>query len=195
MHARHTLLTLVIGALLLAGCDSTAPDLLAPQGPDARQQDGELMVPIDWTFHVWATAAPTVPCLAPDGSVAGAVPPIYAVSGTLTHVGRLDEEASSATIHDCVLSSGPAGPQVSGSITAHLVGYQGDAVDLDGTLTLILAAGYAAGDWDIVGGEGRFAGATGFIDSTEYPAADGSGSVGSGAGMISQPQPMEGGRD
>lgn len=195
MQARNTPLTLVIGALLLAGCDANAPELLSPQGPDARWQDGQKMVPIEWTFHVWATAEPTVPCLAPDGSVAGAVPPTYAVSGRLTHMGRLDEEASAATIHDCAMTMGEGGPEVSGSITAHLVGPQDDAVDLAGTLTLMLAAGYAAGDWDVVGGEGRFAGATGYIESTEYPAADGSGSAGSGAGMISQPQPVEGGRD
>jgi hypothetical protein len=128
-------------------------------------------------------------------AILGAVAPLYAVSGHLTHLGRLDEDASLATIHTCEVIMGSAGPEgVTGAVTAHLVGPQGDAVDLAGTLTLIFAAAQSIGDWDIVGGAGRFEGASGYLDTVEHPAEDGIGSVGSGSGMITLPGPMKGGR-
>lgn len=198
MFTRNTMLSLLALPLLAAGCDPEAVDPLAPQQgvAEASWVDGQKMVPVNWTFAVWAVAAPSVPCLLPDGSTMTDVPPMYAISGHFTHLGQLDEDASSATIHTCEVVMGQVGPEgLTAALTAHLVGPQEDAVDLEGTLTLNFAAGHAIGDWDIVGGAGRFEGAGGYLDSVEEPAGDGSGSVGSGAGTITLPQPMMGGRD
>jgi len=43
------------------------------------------------------------------------------------------------------------------------------------------------GEWTITGGTGRFAGASGWIQTLEVPSADGSGSDGGGSGMITPP--------
>jgi hypothetical protein len=196
MRTRNPMLSLLAAALLVGACDREAINPLATQDevPQASWVDGEKMVPVDWTFHVWAVAPPSVFCVVGE-QVLGAVAPLYAVSGHLTHLGRLDEEASSATIHTCEVIMGPAGPEgITGAVTAHLVGPQGDAVDLAGTLTLVFTAAESIGDWDIVGGAGRFEGASGYLDTVEHPAEDGTGSVGSGSGMITLPGSMKGGR-
>jgi hypothetical protein len=189
---------LLLPALLLAGCGGEPNDPLAPQDgvPQASRIDGDRMVPLEWTYHAWAVAAPSVPCLLPDGStVINHVAPTYAISGHLSHLGRLDPDASVANILTCNVIMGPAGPEgVTGDVTAHLVGPQGDAVDLAGTLTLVFAAGHSVGDWDVMGGAGRFVGAGGHIDTLEAPNPDGTGSLGSGSGMITLPSPVKGGR-
>ncbi|MFP4622620.1 MAG: hypothetical protein ACLFRX_00420, partial [Gemmatimonadota bacterium] len=60
--------------------------------------------------------------------------------------------------------------------------------------TLVFAAGHSVGDWDVMGGAGLFVGARGHIDTLEAPAPDGTGSLGSGSGMITLPSPVKGGR-
>jgi hypothetical protein len=149
------------------------------------------MVPITWTYRV----SPIY-----DGSMVacpgGFVFPVHwSFDARLTHLGRLDRKGSTATFTACAAGEDPQlGPYFAGDAGVHLTGPQGDAVDLEGTLTLLLAAGYATGDWDIVGGAGRFAGARGHIDTVEYPEEDGSGSAGSGTGMITRPRAVTGGR-
>ena len=198
MYRRCAIPCLLMTALLMAGCDGGPSEPLAPQDwlPQTSWLEGQKMVPLEWTYHVWAVEAPSVPCLLPGGStVINHVAPTYAISGHLSHLGRLDETASVATILNCTVILGPVGPEgVTGDITARLVGPQGDAVDLAGTLTLIFAAGHAVGDWDVMGGAGRFVGARGHLDTVEEPAPDGNGSIGSGSGMITLPSPLKGGR-
>jgi hypothetical protein len=195
MFTRNAMLSLMAVALLAGGCDTEATDSLLPPDviPEASLVEGQKMVPVEWTYHVWAVDPPSVLCLWGEEAF-GAVAPLYAVSGHLTHLGRLDEHASSATIHTCEVIMGTSGPEgLTGRITARLVGPQGDAVDLDGSLTLIFAAGHAIGHWDIVGGAGRFVEAGGYLDTLEQPVEDGIGSVGSGSGMITLAGPMKGG--
>jgi hypothetical protein len=185
------LLTLAVG-LLLAGCQdgSTGPtwDSSAPlQATTSRST----MVPLTWTYHMVAAAGGVLTCTNSDGSPPSLAFPInWAVaSGMMTHLGLLDTEASSAAFSTCVVNIAPEGYPISasGDATVHLVGANGDAVDMAGVLTLSFADGSAAGDWTITGGTGRFTGAGGWIKTLEVPAADGNGSEGSGSGMITPP--------
>ena len=201
MITRRLVLSLIAVALL-AGCDGSFTSPLTPDDPAARWIDGQAMVPIDWTFHVTATGEEWVPCYLPNGDPfvymgqPVAVSVGYRVEGHASHLGELDPALSSASILDCSVQLTPEGMPMAlgGHVTARLVGPQGDAIDLDGTLTQYPFAGHAVGDWDIVGGEGRFEGASGYIDSIEYPADDASGSVGSGSGWVSRPGDVAGGR-
>ncbi|MGK7311945.1 MAG: hypothetical protein ACN0LA_06855 [Candidatus Longimicrobiales bacterium M2_2A_002] len=201
MITRRLTLSLIVVALL-AGCDANFTGPLTPDDPTARWIDGQAMVPIDWTFHVQATGEEWLTCYLPYGDPfvyrgqTVVVSAGYAISGRASHLGELDPELSSASILDCSVQLTPDGMPMAlgGHVTARLVGPQGDAIDLDGTLTQYPFEGYAVGDWDIVGGEGRFAGASGYIDSMEYPATDASGSVGSGSGWVTRPGNVAGGR-
>jgi hypothetical protein len=208
MFRRKAVLSLVGAVFLLASCDQEATNPLAPsEGPSAEKTLVDMrsqgMVPISWSFKVSATGDSWVPCYLPNGEpfVFGGEPVYvggtYSVEGTLSHVGRLREPESLATIHACQVGLDATGmPEtISGPVTAHLAGPQGDAIELEGTLTNWIFAGYARGDWDIVGGAGRFHSANGYLDTVEHPAQDGSGSVGKGSGMITAPQPMADGRD
>ena len=67
------------------------------------------------------------------------------------------------------------------------MGANGDAVDMEGVLTVSFADFSATGEWEITGGTGRFTGASGWMNTFEVAAEDGSGSVGSGSGMITRP--------
>lgn len=202
MFRRRSLMFLLGATVLVAGCerDATSP-LIAPDEPAARWVDGEKMVPISWSFHVWAVGEETVTCYFPAGppyygAPLAEVEATYAVSGTVSHLGRLDEEVSLATIHDCTvgLNADFAPVTVYGHATARLVGPQKDEIHLDGTLTQYFSGPepYAAGDWDIVDGAGRFLGASGWLHTIEYPADE--GSTGSGSGMVTQPAPSGGPR-
>ncbi|MEJ2678829.1 MAG: hypothetical protein P8174_07120 [Gemmatimonadota bacterium] len=181
--------------------------LLAPDADAAMQQvparnSASAMVPIAWSYQVVAVPGDMIPCVQPDGSPVvdetgqpTFIPVNWAFTGQLSHVGQLDPELSTAAFSTCVGGMDPArGPILSGDAIVHLAGPQGDAVDLSGTLTLVLAAGYAEATWTITGGSGRFADAAGYIETLEYPSADGAGSTGKGSGMVTRPQPVVGGR-
>jgi len=208
MFRRLAIFTVVGAALSFGGCDHPPLNPMASTDGHGVQQSvietgATGMVPISWSFRAVASeGSEMIPCLLPDGShfvLPGGpvlVPGSFTVTGTLSHVGKIEEGASVASIHECWVKLNSSGmPEaVYGPATAHLEGTQGDAIHLNGTLTNWILAGYAVGEWDIVGGAGRFGGAEGYLDTVEYPAQDGSGSVGSGSGMITRPQPLKGGR-
>lgn len=201
-----TISALFTAGLVLAGCESDAGNPLAPGDPAlhvVQVEAAQLMVPIEWSFHARAIGTEMIPCLLPDGQTLEFPPgnPIYvsvlfAITGNVSHLGRIDEDASVARIHECHVGLTATGmpESLGGPVSGRLVGPQGDEIELAGTLTQLLFAGYAVGEWDIVGGEGRFAGARGYIDTIEYPATDGSGSEGTGSGMVTRPDAVKGGR-
>jgi hypothetical protein len=208
MFRRQAILAVVGAALSFGGCDHAPLNLMtSTDGHEVQQSVMETaatgMVPISWSFRAVASeGSEMIPCLLPNGEPfvlpggPALVPGSFTVTGTLSHVGRIEEGASVASIHECwvKLSSVGMPEAVYGPATAHLEGTQGDAIELSGTLTNWILAGYAVGEWDIVGGAGRFEGAEGYLDTVEYPAQDGTGSVGTGSGMITRPQPLKGGR-
>jgi hypothetical protein len=180
------LLTVAVG-LLLAGCHDSTTDPASGLGMTASRST---MVPVRWTYHMVAAAGGVLTCTYADGSPSPLAFPIdWAVaSGMMTHLGQLDTEASSAAFSTCVVNVADGYPvSAYGDGTVHLVGANGDAVDLAGVLTLSFMDNNAVGDWTITGGTGRFTGAAGWIKTLEVPAADGNGSVGSGSGMITPP--------
>ena len=185
------LLALALG-LLLAGChdSSTDPTWGANAQAPGVVASRSTMVPVTWTYHIVATAGELLTCTNSDGSPPWLAFPInWAVaSGKMTHLGLLDTEASSAAFSSCVVNVEGGYPvSAYGDGTVQLVGANGDAVSLAGVLTLSFLDNTALGDWTIVGGTGRFTGASGWIKTSEVPAADGNGSVGSGSGMITPP--------
>lgn len=208
MFRRQAILAVVGAALSFGGCDHAPLNLMvSTDGHEVQQSVIETgatgMVPISWSFRVVPSeGSEMIPCLLPDGEPfflpggPASVPGSLTVTGTLSHVGRMEEGPSVGSILDCRVGLNADGiPEtLFGRATSHLEGAQGDAVEVDGTLTMWILAGYAVGEWDIVGGAGRFEGAEGYLDTVEYPAQDGTGSVGSGSGMITRPKPMTGGR-
>jgi hypothetical protein len=178
----------VVALLGLAGCSNEA--LTGPDGGGAADAQvaksasavhAPMQVPIKWTFEVEPLQAGVLECM-PAGS-GFYVPANYSVSGHVSHLGKVDSDASLATFTGCTLTPGGA----SGELGIALVGANGDAIHLDGVLTLSLADGVGYGTYTITGGTGRFEGATGWMQTTETPTPDGSGSAGGGWGMITPP--------
>ena len=196
MSRARSLLPLMAVGLLLAACqDSNITDPVLRTDAQLQARNGNFasanaMVPVTWTYHMVAAPGGTITCSNSDDSQPFLGFPInWAVaSGMMTHVGRLDTQASSAAFSTCVVNIEGGYPvSAYGDGTVQLVGANGDAVSLAGVLTLSFLDNTALGDWTIVGGTGRFTGASGWIKTSEVPAADGNGSVGSGSGMITPP--------
>jgi len=196
MIGRTALLPIAAAGLLLAAChDGTLTEPASP-GNTAAQAVGSMaasattMVPVTWTYHMVVGPGDLITCTNSDGS-----PPMLAfpinwlvASGMMTHLGRLDTQASSAAFSACEVNIAGGYPvSAYGDGTVHLVGANGDAVNISGVLTLSFTDGTAVGDWTITGGTGRFSGASGWIKTLEVPAEDGNGSVGRGSGMITPP--------
>ena len=161
-------------------------DLVSAAKPGAPTPT--IMVPIKWDYRMQPAGPEILWCTAPDGNPFMPIPVRYAASGRMSHLGELNPFLSRAWFDGCVISFGPAGPTEGtawGGV--ELVGANGDAIALEGSLTLSFASGVAVGDWAITGGTGRFDGARGWIETAETPAEGGSGSAGSGAGLITPP--------
>lgn len=190
-------LTTLIGLLLLAGCGEsglTAPfsaDAVRPEMGMAEAPGQDIMVPVRWTYAMSAQGTDILPCPNSDGSPTWmAIPIHYAAEGRMTHLGRLDPEASGAVFTECRVNIVGGMPLFAvGTARVELVGANGDAVFLEGELTLHFADNTATGEWSIVGGTGRFEGADGWMDTTEQPGEGGEGSEGSGEGMMTAPGP------
>jgi len=196
MSGRRSILPILAAGLLVAACNDgsiTDPATAVDAQLRAARVAGNgatVMVPIKWTYVMTAASTDVIVCDNSDGSTPFMAFPIeWAVAdGMMSHLGVLDTEASSATFSSCLMYIVDGAP-VSGDgvATIHLVGANGDAVDLEGVLTLSFADFTATGAWSIIGGTGRFTGASGWINTLEAPTADGSGSQGSGSGMITPP--------
>jgi hypothetical protein len=195
MFSSVSKLTALAGFLLLTGCgDSglTTPsplDEVPAELATVAAASQNVMIPVTWTYHMAAAGTDMLVCPNSDGS-----PPFMAISvhynatGRMTHLGRLDSSATGATFSSCVVNVVEGMPITAvGAATVDLTGANGDAVFLEGTLTLHFSDMSATGEWTIAGGTGRFDGASGWIQTWEQPEEDGSGSVGSGEGMISPP--------
>lgn len=175
----------------LVGCVGSTVD---PLGDAAGKSDQ--MVPIEWSYLMEAVVPGTVVICempSPGGPVPVPFPATWRVTeGWMSHLGTLSLHESTATFSSCVFGSYKGGPALIGELDATMVGANGDGLELDGVLNLTLSMvggepvpGPAYGEWDVVGGTGRFEGATGWIHTVEE--ADEAGSRGYGAGMFTPP--------
>lgn len=191
-HTRK-LITLA-GVTLLVGCgDTELPTAFSPEETRMELEavissSAETLVPVKWTYHMAPAGTDFLVCPNSDGS-----PPMMAISrvyvgeGSMSHLGRLNPEETHAEFESCLVNLiGGLPVSAVGSAIVELVGANGDAVFLEGELTLHFAQGNATGEWDITGGTGRFEGAGGWMDTWETPTDDGS-SLGKGEGMITPP--------
>jgi hypothetical protein len=182
---------LAVGLLASACADQGITDpaldaLVQPQAQVVAAAPAEGMVPFKWTYHMTPSSGNTLPCTYLDGSPAPlSVPVDYSGTGHASHLGRIDPEATAAQFTSCVVNI--AEGTAAGDISLILVGANGDAVYMEGVLTVSFADFSATGEWTITGGSGRFTGASGWVSTFEKAAEDGSGSVGSGLGMITPP--------
>ena len=198
MSTRISMYPLVTLGLLLAACADdgiTAPGLLdvprtQAQVIDAARAPGTHgMVPITWRYHMTEMPGDVIWCTnSDDSSPFLSFPVNWKGTGRMTHLGVMDSQATMAWFTSCTVEI-VGGYPVSGSAhgLVHVVGANGDAVDMEGTLTLSFAENVATGEWTITGGTGRFTGASGWMNTREVPSEDGSGSVGGGSGMITAP--------
>jgi hypothetical protein len=193
MPGRTMILPMLAAGLLLVGCDAggiTDPAITTGHEPQAIVgARPHTMVPIEWTYHMAPAPGGEITCSNSDGSPPFLTFPInWKASGMMSHLGTTDSGASAAWFSSCVVNI-VGGVPVSGVGYGyvHIVGANGDAIDLAGALTLDFTSFEATGDWTITGGTGRFASASGWIQTLEVPAADGSGSDGSGSGMVTPP--------
>lgn len=194
--SRHTsMLSVLAVGLIVAACTDdgiTNPTFtggVQPQAQVVAADHAPGMVPITWTYHMTPIPGDMIVCTNSDGS-----PPFLSVAvnytgtGNLTHMGRMDPDATAAWFTDCVVNIIEDSPvNASGGIVAHVVGANGDAVNMEGVLTLSFADYSATGEWTITGGTGRFTDASGWLNTYEVASPDGNGSVGSGSGMITRP--------
>jgi hypothetical protein len=191
MSRRAALLPMLAAGLLLGGCSDGGPtDLSRPDSPQAvSAARASTLVPITWKYHMMAAPGDVLICDNSDGSPPFLAFPVnWVTEGTITHMGRVDSNASSASFSSCTLNIVDGIPVTGvGYGSVEIVGANGDAITFTGALTLDFAAYDAVGEWTITGGTGRFAGASGWLHTYEVPAADGNGSVGSGTGMITPP--------
>ena len=193
MFARTTIHLLLAAALFLVGCDDASPTdplssstqefgLLERFSPKA-----ERMVPIHWAYYMRVASFEMLPCEAPPG-VTMAIPRYWSASGRMTHLGRLNPAQSRAQFNSCVMNFVDGNPvSLVGEAEVWLVGANGDEVALKGTLTRSFLDGSCLGEWDIMGGTGRFEGASGWMKTSERPVDNGTGSVGRGSGKITPP--------
>jgi len=192
----HVSKNLILAGLLLpTGCGDAGPAL--PLSLDSVHSEVGMvesagqdhLVPVRWAYHMTASGTDILICTNSDGSPPFlAIPVQYAAAGRMSHLGRLDPGASGAAFTSCIVNVVGGVPLTAvGTAWVELVGANGDAVFLEGDLTLHFADLTATGEWTVTGGTGRFEGADGWINTRETPAEDGSGSVGTGEGMISPP--------
>lgn len=195
MSRSTSLLSALAVGLLVSACgdhsitDPAFGDLVQPQAQVVAAAPAEGMVPFTWTYHMTPISANTLVCTNSDGSPPFlSVPVDYSGTGRASHLGRIDAEATAASFTSCVVNIvGGIPVTAAGDISLHLVGANGDAVDMEGVLTVSFADFSATGEWTITGGSGRFTGASGWVGTFEVAAEDGSGSVGTGLGMITPP--------
>lgn len=194
MSGRTPILPLLAAGLFLAACsDSSITDpgltTAGSQTETIAAASPHTMVPIGWRYHMSPGPGDDIICTNSDGSPPFLSFPVnWIASGSMTHLGITDSEASAAAFSSCVVNIVGGNPVTGdGYGSIHIVGANGDAVDMTGVLTLSFVDFTATGDWTISGGTGRFAGASGWIQTFEVPAEDGSGSTGSGSGMITPP--------
>lgn len=194
MSRRSLLLPILASGLTLAGCrDSGLTDVRLPDsGGGALAAQALTMVPITWRFHNMGAPGGILVCLNSNGSPPSVfVPANWRLEGTLTHLGLIDANASSAVFSNCtvnIVAGVPVTVTSQGSI--HVVGANGDALFVAGVQTLEVATLNATGEWTITGGTGRFEGASGWLSTSDVPADDwvsAFGRVGSGSGMITPP--------
>ena len=186
---RSTVL-LLAACLLPCGCGDLAlagPDEAAPAASLVGDHGAE-MVPITWKYEVAFSGTDLIVCTNSDGSAPFmAVPANYTMTGHVSHLGVLDA-GTSATMTTCTVTIAGGIPVSAAADTqVELIGANGDAILLEGVLRLVFAETEMTGEWSVTGGTGRFAGASGWLTTSEAPNADGSGSVGGGAGMITPP--------
>jgi len=195
MSRSTSLLSAVAVGLLVSACadqsitDPALEDLVQPQAQVVAAAPAEGMVPFKWSYHMTPSSPNTLVCTNSDGSPPFLTVPVdYSGTGQASHLGRMDPEATAAWFTSCVVNIVGGIPlTAAGDISLHLVGANGDAVDMVGVLTVSFADFSATGEWTITGGSGRFTGASGWLSTFEVAAEDGSGSVGTGSGMITPP--------
>jgi hypothetical protein len=198
MSRSTSLLSALAVGLLVSACgdrsitDPAFGDLVQPQAQVVAAAPAEGMVPFTWTYHMTPISEAALECTNSDGSPPFlSVPVDYSGTGQASHLGRTDPEATAAWFTSCVVNIVEGIPvTAAGDISLHLVGANGDAVDMEGVLTMSFADFSATGEWTITGGSGRFTGASGWVGTFEVAAEDGSGSVGTGLGMITPPGRM-----
>jgi hypothetical protein len=195
MSRRISMLSVLAVGLVAAACtddgimDPALMDAAQPQAQVVAADHAQGMVPITWRYHMTAAPGDMLDCSNSDGSPSFLSFPVnWKSTGSMTHLGVTDPQATRAWFTSCTVEI-VGGYPVSGSGDGfvHVVGANGDAVDIEGTLTLSFTENVATGAWTITGGTGRFRGASGWVNTYEVPAEDGSGSVGSGSGMITRP--------
>ena len=173
MLGRTSVALMLAVGLVLAACDDggiTGQGLTTASRaqPELGQGAGpHTMVPITWTYHMMPASDDMITCTNSDGSTPFLSFPVYwMATGKMTHLGITDSEASSAWFTACVVNLVDGVPvSADGDGYVHLVGANGDAVDLAGVLSLSFVDFTATGDWTITGGSGRFDGASGWIDT------------------------------
>jgi hypothetical protein len=179
-------------ALLLGGCsdDGVTGVRLPTDRATVAAAAVAVMVPIQWSYTMMPIPGDFGTCINSDDSPPFFQFPInYVTTGKMTHLGVVDPNASYSYFNgDCLLTLVDGVPvSTSGGAVAHIVGANGDAIDFSGTLSLDFASFSATGEWTITGGTGRFQGASGWLESLEFPSASGSGSQGHATGMITPP--------
>ncbi|MDX1741090.1 MAG: hypothetical protein R3178_07345 [Rhodothermales bacterium] len=190
----------LLGITVLLGCSE---NVVQPQHTASESAaKTERMVPIKWDYLMQAVVPPNpgpadfIICQIPSPpSPAPMDMPVaknWTAQGIMTHLGKLDEASSSATFSSCTFGMYEGHPALVGGLDAIMVGANGDALELSGSLTLTMGLGpdgpyplASYGDFDIIGGSGRFHGASGWMDAVEEVTPDGARGI--GLGMVTPP--------
>jgi len=158
---------IALAVLLVTACKKE--DTTEPAGFTSHKSTAKMIValPFDVDFHTTVDTDPSIPPTPCSGDLPGLANAGYFLHGTATHMGLIKPAQSRGQDVSCNLSFATAllYTTVAGQIAAangDLVYYTGsDTINVYNLLTSSGTTGAITGKWTIIGGSGRFAGATG----------------------------------
>ena len=170
-------------ACILTACQKDDITLMSDDAIEMRDGGDRKMVPFKGNFQVLPFGTDSIPCYDNELGITLQAVKNNEVIGNATHLGLIDKEQSRFISLDCELN------YIGGYVFMHhditLMNKKGDGLLFHGSSTSYLS-GPGSGYFEVVAGYGKFANATGWMETTGDISAPG-GPIFSGEGMVSRP--------
>ena len=176
---------LILAIALITACekDEVSNDVqLLKAGIESSEE--VKMIPFKGNFVSFPVAPDLFDCVDPDTGDVVQAALVNAISGNATHIGVLDPNLSPLVPTDCLLDVGNGKLVVGLDMT--FVNKKGDGIQILGE-SIINLDGTATGSFDIIGGFGKFDGASGWIETEGFFNFENGVATYRGEGMVTKP--------